>query len=328
MGDVAALAQVSSQTVSRVANGLSNVDERTRQRVLDAMQTVGYRPNKAARALRLGKTLNLGVMVRGLDTFGIGGTLQAIAEAARDVGYSVSLVTVDGEDAAAFSEAFERLLEQRVDGIVIVADQDLFTRSTVVVPGDVAIAFIDGERDGEHSRVDSDQAEGARLATEHLLDQGHRSVWHIGGPQHSSQAGLLEATWRAVLVERGIEPPAVIRGDGDADSAYRLSLDLLADPAVSAVFAASDAAALGVLRAAHELGRAVPGELSVVGFGGAPESASYWPPLTTVRQDFAGVGRAAVDLVMATIDAPSRDSEALLVPVELVVRDSTGPGPR
>ena len=327
MGDVAALAQVSSQTVSRVANGLTNVDEKTRQRVLDAMQTIGYRPNKAARALRLGKTLNVGIIIHSVDHFGTARTLEAIAEATAAIGYSISLVTVDGQDAAAIGEAFERLLEQRVDGMVIVTEADVFERSGAVIPSDVSVVFIDGLRLTDHSRVDNDQEGGARAATEHLLDLGHANVRFISGPGISANAAAREASWRETLVERGIEPLPVLRGDWSAESAYELALTLLADRSVTAVFAANDAMALGVLRAAHELGRDVPGDLSVVGFDNVMEAASFWPPLTTIRQDFTAVGRATVALLMATIDAPSRPTESVIVPTELVVRKSTGPAP-
>ncbi len=327
MGDVAALAQVSSQTVSRVANGLTNVDEKTRQRVLDAMQTIGYRPNKAARALRLGKTLNLGVIVHDIEFFGNARTLEAIARSSSALGYSLSFVAVGRDDPAAVAEAFERLLEQRVDGLVIITELEEFEASGVVPPNDVALLFIDGLSGDDRSRVDSDQAHGARALTEHLLDLGHATVHHIAGIETSAHSNARVESWRATLAERGIEPPPLVHGDWSAESGYRHGLELLKDPSVTAVFAANDAMALGVLRAAHQLGRAVPGEVSVVGFDDSAESASFWPPLTTVYQDFAAVGRATIDILMAMIDAPTRPAERIVIPTRLVVRESSGPAP-
>jgi DNA-binding LacI/PurR family transcriptional regulator len=175
--------------------------------------------------------------------------------------------------------------------------------------------------------VDSDQHGGARLATEHLLDLGHETVRHIGGPSNAFSATSRAAGWREALLARGVTPPSVLVGDWTADSGHRLGAVLAADPQVTAVFAANDQMALGVMRALHEAGRRIPAEVSVVGFDDTEDSDSYWPPLTTVHQDFAEVGRRCVDSLLREIDHEDGQLRQHIVPTSLVVRESTGRGP-
>nr|ARP51731.1 LacI family transcriptional regulator [Streptomyces marincola] len=175
--------------------------------------------------------------------------------------------------------------------------------------------------------VDTDQAGGARDAVRHLLGLGHRTVWHLAGPPESFAAERRAAAWRATLRAAGRAVPPAVRGDWSAESGYLAGLRLAEEPGCTAVFAANDQMALGLLRALHERGRAVPGEVSVVGFDDIPESGSFIPPLTTVHQDFAEVGRRLVEGVLHQVraDAPRRGTA--LVPTRLVTRASTAPPP-
>jgi len=164
--------------------------------------------------------------------------------------------------------------------------------------------------------VDTDQAAGAASAVRHLLDLGHRNVWHIAGPLESFAAQRRVDAWEGVLRESGITPPPVIRGDWTAESGYRAGLQLASEDSCTAIFSGNDHMALGVLRALDERGRRVPEDISVVGFDDVPESSSFLPPLTTVHQDFAEVGRRCVEGVLRQIRSGSSERGTFLVPTK------------
>jgi len=172
-----------------------------------------------------------------------------------------------------------------------------------------------------------DQLAGATAATRHLLELGHETVWHVTGPPNFIESQQRLQGWRATLEAAGAEAPEPLIGDWSPRAGYDLGKQLSRDPAVTAVFVANDQMALGLLRAVHEAGRGVPGEISVVGFDDIPEAAYFQPPLTTIRQDFIEVGRRSLTLLLRTIEAGRGASEESLVPPELVVRASTGPAP-
>ncbi|MFG1642419.1 LacI family DNA-binding transcriptional regulator [Amycolatopsis sp. NPDC049252] len=327
MADVAREAGVSGQTVSRVANGRTNVDDATRERVLAAMRRVGYRPNSAARALRNGKFRSIGVIISALPTFGNSRTLDAIAAAVVAEGFSIILMPVTRPTQGEVTGAFGKLNEQSVDGVVILIEQHQLDQSEIELPHGLPVVVIDSSARYDYPVVDTDQADGAAQATRHLLDLGHHTVWHIAGPPQSYAAERRRKSWQATLEGAGRPVPPVSTGDWTPEAGYRAGQRLAADPAVTAVFAANDQMALGLLRAMHEAGRTVPGEVSVVGFDDMDESAHFWPPLTTIRQSFEAVGRHAVAALLAEIAADVEAGAPVTVPTELVVRASTAPPP-
>ncbi len=324
MGDVARHAGVSSQTVSRVSNGHSNVDPATRARVIESMQALGYRPNSAARALRLGRFRTIGVIMFTLRTFGNMRTLDAIATEAATADYSVTLIPVRAATLDQVSGAYSRLSEAAVDGVIIIFEAHLLDESEFTLPPGLPVVVIDSNAWHEYTVVDTDQADGARQATEHLLDLGHRQVWHIAGPQTSFSAGHRVESWQSTLRKAGIEPPPVLYGDWSTESGHRHGRTLGRDERVTAIFAGNDQMALGAMRALHELGREVPGDISVVGFDDLEEAHSFWPPLTTIRQDFGEVGRQAIQQLLRKVGGES-DRERITVPTRLIVRESTAP---
>ncbi|WP_369825208.1 LacI family DNA-binding transcriptional regulator [Kitasatospora sp. Root107] len=182
--DVAALAGVSSQTVSRVANHRSNVEPETRDRVLSAMRMLGYQRNSAARALTLGRFHVLGVVAFDIAAQGNARTLAAISHAAQASGYSVNVVCAEEQTEDAVQQAVRQLTDQAVDGLVVIEAQILDRRGFNVTSG-VPVVVADGDPERRFHSVDTDQAAGATAATRHLLDLGHRTVWHLGGPQDS-----------------------------------------------------------------------------------------------------------------------------------------------
>jgi DNA-binding LacI/PurR family transcriptional regulator len=325
MADVARLAGVSSQTVSRVSNGTGGVVESTRQRVLAAMVELGYRPNSAARALKWGEFRTIGVVLFSLSSYGNVRTVEAIAESAAGQGYAITLIPVTAPTKERLNGAFSRLDELAVDGVIVIREARRFEAAEMKLPPGMPVVIVDSDTSERFQVVDTDQADGARQAVHHLLGLGHDTVWHVAGPVDSFASERRAAAWRATLEEAGRRVPDLERGDWSAESGYDVGLRLAKVPGCTAIFAANDQMALGVLRALHELGRSVPGDVSVVGFDDRPDSSSYFPPLTTVHQDFAAVGRRSVDNVLVQLRGQSTAPDTSLVPVRLVVRSSTGP---
>ena len=320
MRDVAELAGVSGQTVSRVVNDSPRVDPTTRERVEAAMRRLGYRPHRAARALRTGRTHTIGLVVSTLATVGNSRMLQAVADAAAARGYALTVVTA--ADRAALADAFDHLRDQGVDGAIVLNEATPAARSAQT-PAGLELVVVDSPSDERFGVVQSDHESGARAATDHLIALGHPTVWHLAGPEDSYAAAERERGWRGALEGAGLVAPPLVRGDWTAASGHREGIALAERADVSAVFVANDQMALGVLRALAEAGRAVPAGVAVVGFDDIADAADYLPPLTTVRQDFDELGERAVEALIGAIDggAPRTD----LVPTRLIVRASSAP---
>ncbi len=325
MADVAKLAGVSHQTVSRVINSSGSVKAETLERVLAAMRMLDYRPNPVARALATGKSKTFGVVSFNTTLYGPASTLFGIERAAHQAGYFISIVSLLSLDRGSVLDAVERLRAQGVGGILVIAPQTVAAHAVSQLPNDIPVVAVEAGPAEGVPVVTVDQVAGAELATRHLLELGHKTVWHIAGPDDWLEAQQRTAGWRSTLEAAGAPVPPVLVGDWSPGSGYELGRRLAADPEVTAVFAGNDPMALGLLRALHEEGRELPGELSVVGFDDCPEAAFFTPPLTTIRQDFMEVGRRALTLMLEEIETGSRDAACPPVPPELVVRQSTAP---
>jgi DNA-binding LacI/PurR family transcriptional regulator len=327
--DVARLAGVSQKTVSRVLNDEPYVSAEVRQRVLDAAGQLGYRLNNAARALASGRTRTVGVVTLGTAGYGPASLLVSVERALRDTGYALRVASTLEGDPAGVAGAVESLLEQGVDGIVISEPID---EGLVYVRVDVPVLFLGAPPSFAASRVVTEgvgSQELARAATEHLLDLGHATVHHLAGPQRWYAARDRLEGWRAALRARGLNVPAVIEGDWSAASGYAAGRELAGDGDVTAVFAAGDEMAIGLIRALGEAGRRVPEDVSVVGFDDNPVAAYITPPLTTMRQPFDAAAQEGIRLLVHAIEKPDVDlPPAADQPVELVVRSSTAPPPR
>ncbi|MGY0022398.1 LacI family DNA-binding transcriptional regulator [Streptomyces sp. YJ-C3] len=327
MADVARVAGVSSQTVSRVSNGFPGVNEETRERVLGAMKELGYRPNSAARALKRGDFRTIGVITFTLSTTGNMRTLEAIATSAAQEGYAVTLLPVAVPTQDEVRGAFSRLGELAVDAVIVIMEVHLLDSASLTLPPHVKVVVADSDAGDRYAVVDTDQAGGTRDAVRHLLDLGHRTVWHLAGPSESYAAQRRTDAWRTALEAAGRAVPPLVRGDWSAESGYRAGLRLAEQADCTAVFAANDQMALGLLRALDERGRRVPEDVSVIGFDDIPDSGSFLPPLTTVHQDFAEVGRRCVQSALRQVRESEAERGTTLVPTRLVVRDSTGRAP-
>jgi DNA-binding LacI/PurR family transcriptional regulator len=328
MVDVAVRAGVSTQTVSRVANGSRDVHADTRRRVTAAMNELGYRPNSAARALRRGSFRTIGVITFSLSSLGTMRTLEAIALHATRQDFAITLIPVTAPTQAGIQGAFSRMGELAVDAVIAIMEVHLLEAATATLPPGVRVVVVDSDAGEQYSVVDTDQAGGARKAVKHLLDLGHETVWHVAGPEESLVGERRAAAWHTALTDAGRPVPPLIRGDWSADSGYAAGLRLADEPGCTAVFAANDHMALGMLRAFSEKGKSVPEDISLIGFDDVPEASSFTPPLTTVHQNFADVGNQCVDNVLQQIRTKTTKRGVTLVPTQLVVRQSTAAPPK
>jgi DNA-binding LacI/PurR family transcriptional regulator len=323
--DVAKLASVSHVTVSRVLHDHPNVRPQTRERVLAAIDELGYRPNLAARALVTGRSNVLGLITLNTTLVSPPATLYGIEQAARSAGYSLTFSSVRMVDRRSLGESVARLLQQAVAGVIIIAPVDTHDSALAALPPDLPAVLVEANPDSQLSSVLVDQEQGAYLATKHLLELGHHTVVHLAGPEGWIEARQRIAGWQKALDQAGSEIPKLILGDWSAKSGYDAGLVLGTVPEVTAVFVASDSMALGLLRALSEQGRSVPEDVSIVGFDDIPEAAYFTPPLTTVRQDFVDMGRRAVELLLRRVKHNIGEAERIVLEPELVLRQSTAP---
>ena len=324
MHDVARLAGVSHQTVSRVLNGHPNVRPATRERVLEAIRQLNYRPNALARGLVTRRSSTIGVISFDTRLYGPASTLLAIEHAARAAGYAVTISSLADLDASSVRAAVEALASQSVDGVIVIAPRESAARGLRDLRPGLPVVAVEAGYGGEIPVVSVDQFAGARLATDHLLSLGHRTVWHVAGPADWLEARERVEGWQAGLAAAGVAAPPLLRGDWSPDSGYRAGLELAGKADVTAVFAANDQMALGMLHALYERGVNVPGDVSVVGFDNIPEAAFLIPSLTTVHQDFDELGRRGLKLLVDIMDGDNVGSVLPgRVPPALVTRQSS-----
>ncbi|AVV44139.1 LacI family DNA-binding transcriptional regulator [Streptomyces sp. ID05-04B] len=329
--DVARVAGVSQKTVSRVMNGEQYVSGEVRRRVLEAAEGLGYRLNHAARALASGRTRSIGVVTLGTALYGPASLLMGVERAVRDTGYALRVVnTVEG-DAAGIAGAVDSLLDQGVDGIVISEPIDEEGGEDLTARLDVPVLVLGAPPPFAVHRVVTAGLVSHRLAaalTEHLLQLGHVTVHHLAGPQRWYAARDRLEGWRATLAAHGRREPPALVGDWSAASGYRAGRGLVDADDVTAVFAANDDMAIGLIRGLLESGRRVPQDVSVVGLDDIPVAAYVSPPLTTVRQPFDATAQDGIRRLVHAIENPDENPIAVHdPPVDLVVRASTAPPP-
>lgn len=325
MADVARRAGVSVMTVSRVLNGYPGVTVETRRRVERAMTALDYRANTAARVLAGGRSRTLGVIAVETEQFGPSHTLFGIEAAAREAGHRVTFVTAD-RSGGDMTSTLEHLRTSHTEGVIVVAPvRQVVDAVTGVDPG-VPLVVVGGDPEMDVATVTIDQQMGARLATQHLIELGHPTVHHVRGPKDWIDADARVGGWSDALRSSRAPRRREIVGDWGARSGYAAGERLAREGGVTAVFAANDQMALGIVRALHDGGRAVPADVSVVGFDDTPESAYFIPALTTIRQNLGEVGRRSVQLMLSIID-DSVAERHVVVAAELVRRESTAPPP-
>lgn len=325
---VAALAGVSTATVSRALSGKTNVSEKTRQRVVAAAKELDYSISLAASSLATGRTSTIGVVVPQLDRWFFTTVITGIQSRLIEAGYDLTLYTAshDREKRRQFFEHFFQ--KRRVDALITVA-LELTGPEVAALRGiNRPIVAVGGSVDGIVS-LGLDENAVARLATEHLLSFGHRIIGYVGGAEEfNSDFHLIEqrfAGLQAALAERNlqIERNHMVSADFTIAGGYSAAKRLLGRPGTrpTAIFAASDEMALGAMLAARDLGFSIPGDLSIIGIDGHDLSEPFG--LTTVAQFPANQGRRAAELVLGEIDGSAAASATLPIDFELIVRRST-----
>ncbi len=323
MIDVARAAGVAHVTVSRVLNAPETVKPETRDRVLAAIEELGYRRNDVARALKSGRTTTIGVVIAGSELFELPRVLRGVEDAAQAAGYWVNLASWQGGSTEQLTSAVERLADQGVEGVAIIADRPVaataLERMVSRIP--VSVVMSGDLRNPAIGSVELDQELGARRATEHLIQQGHRRIAHITGRMSVFDARARLAGWQTAMVDAGLGADDHVEGDFTAASGFQRARELLSrEDRPTAIFAGNDQMAIGAYAAAGELGLAVPGDVSIVGFDDAAGTDFLTPALTTVRQDFVALGRTAIEVLLAEIAGePARHH---LIPTTLVERGS------
>jgi DNA-binding LacI/PurR family transcriptional regulator len=327
MADVARLAGVSLQTVSRVINGQNNLRPATREKVEEAIRQLGYRPNSAARALATRRSATIGVIGSKSGFWGPSTVHRTIQAAGREAGYFVSSVNLQSLTREELVDAIDHLRGQGVEGIVLIsATDDALEVARAQEHLGVPVVVVEGDASKARWTVGVDQVLGAELGTQHLIELGHTDIVHLAGPLDWTEARARLLGWQNAMYGAGLRPGQHIAGDWSAASGYEAGREIAARKDVSAVFCANDQMALGLMRALWEAGRDVPtGKrgVSVVGFDDIPESGYLIPPLTTVRQDFQAVGHRAIEILRAALGGVPAP-QGLIRP-ELVVRASSGP---
>ena len=324
--DVARLAGVSHQTVSRVINNHASVRESTRERVRQAVEQLSYRPNVAARAMVGRRTRALGLITTGSADYGPTSTVLGLLTAARAADYSVSLATAIDTEPESVQAAVDLVLGQHVDAIVVVASR---ARTLDVLSGlDLRLPVVVVESSGRTGRpsLSIDQYAGARIATEHLIGLGHREIAHVAGPPDAMDATERVRGWRDAMADHGLVARRPLEGDWTPGSGYRIGT-LLAQhsPPFTALFVANDQMSLGCVHALAEQGIRVPEDVSVVGFDDIPEAEHFAPPLTTMRQDFRRLGTDVLDTVLEVVEERPVAPPVVRLTPTLVVRRSTRP---
>ncbi|MEU5258902.1 LacI family DNA-binding transcriptional regulator [Amycolatopsis sp. NPDC021455] len=322
--DVAARAGVSVATVSKVINDRYGVSAATLARVRAVIDELGYEASLVAQSLRNHRTNVIGILVADLEPFSTE-LLKGAADAIRGSGFELVVYSAGGRtgDPAGWEKRYlSRLSGTLVDGAVLVTP----TVSLEAVPGTPVVA-VDPHTGPSHlPTIDSDNLRGAQLATEHLLERGHRRIAFLAGRPDLESAELRKTGYLRALTAAGIAPDEdLIRiGAYDPEISAASAHALLTGPdRPTAVFAANDISAIATVGAAAELGLSVPDDLSVVGFDNVPESALCSPPLTTVNQPIREMGHRAIAMLIALINGDEVEHTHVTLDTGLVVRRST-----
>ena len=329
LADVALASGVSHQTVSRVVNNHPNVSNKTRQRVLESIQALSYRPNRAAKGLATSKTGVIGIISFGTNYFGPGQMFTEIERTVRARGYGLTLRNIDAPSAQQLQAAIDDLASHSVDGIVVNAPSvDLETAQLLSLKRPLPLVMTDVPKHARLPSVVLDQTEGLKLATQHLIDLGHRRVAEISGPLNWYSAAERHKAWAATMREAGLVSEDSSMGDWTALGGYRAAQQLLTKTKpFTGLIVANDQMALGAMRALREHGLKVPEDVSVVGFDDIPEASFFEPPLTTVRQDFLAMGQQIVDYLLVLIQQPATPHHQRTLYPQLIKRLSTARPP-
>lgn len=325
--DVARLAKVSHQTVSRVLNNNPSIRPETKNRVLKAMESLGYRPSLAARALASSRSKMLGILSSDTDFTGPAAMVHHMEAAARAQGYFVVTVGIDANDEDSVRSGIDHLMKLGIEGLALVTPQLRAVEIARAAVSGIPVVTLDSMYRMDELAVSVDNFAGGAAATQHLIDLGHRNIVHISGPQGWFESTTRAAGYTATMLNANLTPQ-VIDGDWQIDTGYRIGKKLDVDSkGVTALFIANDRMSFGFMHAMRERGIEVPKRLSIVGFDDLEEATYSSPPLTTLRQDFKELGNRAMNLLLSEISGTSTKKLDRLIP-ELIKRGSTAAPPK
>ncbi|WP_374008466.1 LacI family DNA-binding transcriptional regulator [Leifsonia sp. LS-T14] len=323
IGDVAREAGVSVPTVSRVLTGAAKVSDEKRQRVLDAIEKLDFRPSVTARALVARQPRLIAVLAGNTSQYGYAETIRGIEESARAAGFTVTITVVESADEEAVDRAVSLVLNQPIAGIVVLKFDPPGVAALHRVPKSIPTVSISGVRETGVPQAVLNEADAAQELVDYLLDLGHETVHHVRVPPSRKEDGRTTG-WRRALKLRGAVAPEPLDASWEPESGREIGLRLAENAGVTAVFCGNDEIAMGVIRGLTERGRAVPADVSVVGFDDHPLARMWTPPLTTVDQDFAGLGSRAYGLLEGLMAGRAVRKFSSERP-SIVIRDSAAP---
>lgn len=322
--DVAKLAGVSHQTVSRVLNNHLSLKPSTRLKVEAAIKELEYRPNQAARQLVTSESRIIGLLVTGSELWGPSSILNAMEREARMAGYSVISISIVQESRESWREGIEQLRRLNIDGVITIAlPRELIAEVESAVPSAVLVV-VDTEPSRKFDVVNIDNLAGGKMATEYLIELGHSRILHITGPVRAYEAEMRRLGYEQAMKEASLTPQ-VVEGDWFIKTGFTVGMTLASmKQRPTAIFCANDHLALGVLKAFSQQGLQTPGDLSLIGFDDIPECAYFTPSLTTVKQDFDELGKLAINKMLSQLKESTK-LETLMIKPQLIVRDSAQP---
>jgi LacI family transcriptional regulator len=332
--DVAKLAGVSAKTVSRVVNNQGEISADTRLRVQAAIEQLGYRPNFLARSLVSQRSRSLGVVTSGLEYYGPSRILSGVEQESYELGYSLLFSLLPDPDVLNITPLLDSFVARRVDGIVWAVPEINHNRTWIrpeVLENLPPIVFLSMAPNPALSIVAVDNRSGGMQATQHLIDIGRRKIGIMTGPLGWWEARERLSGYVQALEQAGIasSQQLIVEGDWSASSGASCMHKLLADcPDIDAIFACNDQMALGALGVAHQLGRRIPDDIAIIGFDNIPESANFWPPLSTIQHKLFEAGCNSVQVLQKLIElklqkqdhSPAKPN---LLTTKLIVRAST-----
>lgn len=320
--DVAKLAGVSHQTVSRVLNDHPSLKPATREKVEDAIAELKYRPNQAARQLVTSRSRMIGILIAGTELYGPWAILNAMEREARLEGYSVISISLQPDSPESWHEGIEQLRNLDIDGVITIALPNAIVREVEKALSAATIVIVDTEPSKKFDAVNIENFIGGKIATQHLIDLGHKKIIHISGPVDGYEGQMRIEGYKAAMQEAKLKPE-IIEGNWSIEKGYEIGVTFSQRKVMpTAIFTANDHLALGVIKALNEQGIRIPNDVSIIGFDDIPEAAYLSPALTTIRQDFDNLGRNAINRMLLQLKNPSKP-EAFTIDPELIAREST-----
>lgn len=308
--DVAAVADVSAQTVSRYLRGYTGIKPETRERVESALLQLNYRPNLTARFLSTAKSNRIAALAHEFGEVGSSQVIASATRAARDAGYVLDVISLDVRDQEAVERAILLIDQRELAGVIAFAPTfsliEAFASAEITVP-----VYIYSDRvDEERGDVISRDGASVRLLVDHLVELGHTAFVHVAGPLGWVSAYNRELAYSRALSAHRLTSRGTMHGDWSSTSGYELGLMLATHQDATAIVVANDQMALGVMRALHDSGVRVPQDVSVVGFDDIAEAKYFTPSLTTATVDFDTNGRTAIAQILSMM--PDEHSEPLV----------------